>query len=226
MSTVEAVALKLPTFWTSNPEAWFMQVEAQFAIRNITADDTKYYYVVSALDSATATRALSILKSPPASDKYKSIKTFLTSAFGLTDAERATALFKLNGLGDMKPSELMDSMLSLLGTHQPCFLFKHLFLQQLPEYVRTPLATSTLVDCRQLALEADMYYHAGTGPHVDSLVKPKSKPPDADSGGKESNTCWYHWKYGQHAQRCQAPCRFATRKNQGQDQGNSQQGRR
>ena len=28
------------------------------------------------------------------------------------------------------------------GTHNPCFLFKHLFLQQLPDYVRAPLAAS------------------------------------------------------------------------------------
>ena len=30
------------------------QAEAQFAVRNITADNTKYYYVVAALDQATA----------------------------------------------------------------------------------------------------------------------------------------------------------------------------
>ena len=29
-------------------------------------------------------------------------------------------------LGDSKPSELMVSMLSLLGNHKPCFLFNHL----------------------------------------------------------------------------------------------------
>ena len=45
-----AVSLKLPAFWTSQPKVWFQQSEAQFAWRNITADDTKYYYVVAALD--------------------------------------------------------------------------------------------------------------------------------------------------------------------------------
>ncbi|GFR64779.1 Pol polyprotein [Elysia marginata] len=52
--SIENVALKLPTFWTTCPSAWFAQTEAQFALRGITADETKYYHVVAALDAATA----------------------------------------------------------------------------------------------------------------------------------------------------------------------------
>ncbi|KFD56700.1 hypothetical protein M514_02376 [Trichuris suis] len=33
-----AVSLKLPTFWTSQPQVWFEQVEAQFNLRQISAD--------------------------------------------------------------------------------------------------------------------------------------------------------------------------------------------
>ncbi|GFS05633.1 Gag pol protein, partial [Elysia marginata] len=119
MATVESIALKLPTFWVSSPLAWFAQAEAQFALRNISQDETKYYHVVAALDTTTANRALSVLTSPPSTDKYNAIKSFLTSAYGLTDGERATALLNMRGLGDSKPSELMDNMLSLLGQHQP-----------------------------------------------------------------------------------------------------------
>ena len=42
--TANAVALKLPSFWTSQPAVWFIQAEAQFTLRNITADETKYAY--------------------------------------------------------------------------------------------------------------------------------------------------------------------------------------
>ena len=68
--SVEAVALKLPTFWTTWPSAWFAQTEAQFAQRNIFADETKYFYVVAALDSSIASRALSVISSPPPDNKY------------------------------------------------------------------------------------------------------------------------------------------------------------
>ena len=62
-ATTSAVALKLPNFWTMQPEIWFTQAEAQINIRGITSDDTKYYYVVAALDQDTAARSPSILYS-------------------------------------------------------------------------------------------------------------------------------------------------------------------
>ena len=75
-----------------------------------------------------ATRDLSIVTSPPDTERFKAVKTILTSAFELSEYERETALFNLPGLCDSKPSELMDAMLALLGTHKPCFIFKHVFL--------------------------------------------------------------------------------------------------
>lgn len=204
---IAAVTLKLPTFWRGQPEAWFAQASAQFSIRNITADDTKYYYIVSALDAETATRALSILSTPPETGKFDAIKTHLLAAYGLSEAERATALFNLKGLGDSKPSELMDSMLSLLGKHTPCFLFKHLFFQQLPEYVRTPLAGSGITDFKKLALEADKYFNAGS-PTMQSIAgidKLKDKPTPSS---QTTTLCWYHQRFAGRARHCIQPCQF------------------
>ena len=45
-----AVGLKLPVFWVDHPRVWLLQAEAQFAVRNVTADNTKYHYGVAALD--------------------------------------------------------------------------------------------------------------------------------------------------------------------------------
>ena len=85
MST-NALSLKLPEFWESSASAWFAQTEAQFALREITADTTKYYYVVSALGSSTATRVVSLLKHPPAENKYTALKAHLLKTFELSDA--------------------------------------------------------------------------------------------------------------------------------------------
>ena len=69
MAEAQAVSVKLPTFWTQQPEVWFLQVEAQFGIRKITDDITKFYYIVLALDQATSNRVLDVLVSPPSTNK-------------------------------------------------------------------------------------------------------------------------------------------------------------
>ena len=61
-----AVTFKLPEFWESSASAWFAQTKAQFALREITMDTIRYYYVVSTLGNPTASRVVSLLKNPPA----------------------------------------------------------------------------------------------------------------------------------------------------------------
>ena len=64
MSETNSVSIKLPPFWTAQPQVWFQQAEAQFTIRGITADETKYSYIVAALDQDTASRLLDLTLTP------------------------------------------------------------------------------------------------------------------------------------------------------------------
>ena len=131
-----AVSLKLPTFWTSQPEVWFTQAEAQFNLRRITSDETKYFYVVAALDQDTATRLIDLIQRPPDTDKYNKLKERLVDTFGLSRRERASRLLHFRPLGDSKPSSLMDEILALGGDHVACPLFEQLFLERLPDDIR------------------------------------------------------------------------------------------
>jgi hypothetical protein len=58
MAETNAVSFKLPPFWTSQPQVWFQQAEAQFTIRKISTDETKYAYIVAALDQDTQAASL------------------------------------------------------------------------------------------------------------------------------------------------------------------------
>ena len=152
MATEEhAVSLKLPTFWTFQPEVWFAQAEAQLELRKVTADATKYFYVLAALDQQTATRFIDLISRPPATDKYKTLKDRLLETFGLSKRERDARLLHFRPLGDSKPSALMDEMLALLGDHTPCLLFEQLFLERLPEDTRIQLVDGKIEDHRELA---------------------------------------------------------------------------
>ena len=139
---VNATAVKLPSFWQGNPEVWFRQVESVFATHNpaITTQETKFEYVIQALDNSTAERVQNIILDPP-ENPYDTMKAALIRAFGKTQGEKDQALLGLNGLGDRKPSELLPHMQNLnadLAT-----LFKALFLAQLPPDVRRILETSS-----------------------------------------------------------------------------------
>ena len=217
--SVETIALKLPTFWDSSPEAWFAQAEAQFNIRGITKDETKYFHVLAALDNSTATRAVSLITCPPSEDKFPAIKAFLCSAFGLSDTERASALLTLQGLGDRKPSEVMDTMLALLGEHAPCFIFKEIFMRQLPAHVRAPLANSPLTDYRLLAQEADKIY-LSSKQNVDFSNDFPTNSPAID------HVCWYHRKFGNKSTKCEPSCKeYRKFKSNSKNQGNGGAGR-
>ena len=63
-----AVSLKLLTFWTSQLHVWFAQA-GQFNLQKIATDETKYYYVLSALNQGTTTWLLDLINNPPEADK-------------------------------------------------------------------------------------------------------------------------------------------------------------
>ena len=213
-----AVALKLPTFWTAQPDVWFAQAEAQFNLRGITADDTKYYYVVAALDQDTATRVLDLISQPPDDNKYSTLKGRLIDTFGLNKRERASRLLHFRPLGDSKPSALMDEMLALLGDHPPRLLFEQLFLERLPEDIRIQLVDAKIKDHRQLAKRAD---HLWSSRDMESISLAENaiqrKPPSQKQSKskapglvQESNRlCYYHRTFGEAARQCRQPCTWS-----------------
>ena len=99
---VSMVAMKLPTFWSAQPTTWFIQAEAQFELRNITTDSTKYCHVIVALGQATALHITDVIQNPPQDGKYNALKKQLCQTLELQETKHAECLLSLAsmGLGD------------------------------------------------------------------------------------------------------------------------------
>ena len=116
------VSVKVPAFWPDSTEAWFIQTEAQFALKRVTVSSMKFYYCVSSFNQETANQVFDLIKSPPDTDPYEALKNRLLKLFALDDFQRYEAISNLPLSGDMKPSKLMSNMLALLPVgHKPCF---------------------------------------------------------------------------------------------------------
>ena len=53
LDLLSTVSVKVPAFWPESAEAWFIQVEAQFALKGVTASSTKFCYCVSSFNQDT-----------------------------------------------------------------------------------------------------------------------------------------------------------------------------
>ena len=102
-ATAECCELKTTSLLDQLTKSMVQQSEAQFVLRNITADDTKYYYVVAALDQDSAQRVIDFLENPPEANKYTAFKRRLLGAYDLSESERAARLLNMPPLGDRNP---------------------------------------------------------------------------------------------------------------------------
>ncbi|KAH7960868.1 hypothetical protein HPB49_024114 [Dermacentor silvarum] len=143
--------------WRTDPELWFIQVEAQFAARHITADLTRYHHIVSSLPPATAGELCDSLLAPPAENAYQTMKETLLPCLPPSELERLLQLLDDTDLGDHTPSQLLRYMRRLAGivTGLDSSLLREVFLQRLPKSMHVALATVAQKDIGKLATIAD-----------------------------------------------------------------------
>ena len=204
------VTLKLPEFWTDDPEVWFARVESQFNTKGVNVDSSKFDPIVSALDNAAASEVKNILTDPPAQNKYEALKNALLAAFSKTQAEKDSELLNLSGLGDKKPTALLRKIRSLNSDAET--LRRALFLAQLPTDVRGVLAGQQFTTLEALAEAADRVVEArqpNKHSQASFAISKKGASSRQTQVSTESNICFFHAKYGTLARSCKPGCIFA-----------------
>ena len=129
---VYSVAIRLPSFWTSSPELWFAQTEANFDNRNpkITTDGSKYNHVLQAL-SQDVLDEVEHAVTTIGPDRYENLKRALIKSYGKSVAKKSAELLTMiarpGNLGDRKPTNLMMKIRKLSGssyeTVESCLLY-------------------------------------------------------------------------------------------------------
>ncbi|KAH6945642.1 hypothetical protein HPB50_009381 [Hyalomma asiaticum] len=159
---ISAVDIRLPPFWTADPQLRFLQVESQFTARRITGELTKYHHVVASLPPAIASEIRDLLVAPPAENAYTALKQLLIRRLTPSEPQRLQQLLHDTELGDRTPSQLLRHMRQLLHTDGATYttdtdsrLLRELFLQRLPGNVRMILASAADKRLSELAELAD-----------------------------------------------------------------------
>ena len=175
------VSIKLPPYWPSDPQLWFVQAEAQFALRGINVQKTMFDYVVACLSPEFASEVRELLIRPPDDEPYNKLKALLIQRTMASEQKRLQQLLNTEELGDRTPTQLLRRMNQLLGdkalTLDKSFL-RELFLQRLPAPVRMVLAiTPEATSLDELATLADRIMEAQS---VSSSISAVNSPPSTE----------------------------------------------
>jgi len=188
-------------------------------------DRTQYDHVLAKLPCEVLESVSDLVKEvaadPAATDCYCRLRDRLTGSYDETDWQRLERLVTHGGIGNRRPTALMNQLLALLPTgEKPGKLFLHHFLLHLPADVRSQLTSAPQDNPRALAEVANRIWAARGGVLGISVVSrrpesPRRRSPSrprrgrAPTPGPASDLCFYHEKYGAQAHHCHAPCSWA-----------------
>lgn len=158
------VTVKLPPFWPDRPAIWFAQVEAQFSISGVSADQTKFDYVVAQLDTRVIGEVEDIILQPPPQDKYGRLKAELIRRLSTSEEQRVRQLVSDEELGDRRPSQFLRHLRSLAGTALTDEnLLRQLWMRRLPQHLQAILAAQSELSLSKIAELADKILEVSPG---------------------------------------------------------------
>ena len=124
----------------------------------------------------------SLLTNTSSRTPYEDLKAKLVSSYTLSRWQRVSKVIHHPGLGDRRPTALMDAMLALLPEDEvPGSLFLGLFLERLPVEMRDYLVTGEFKNPSEMALHADRLWDARRAQNTEPLMAAAAFTPSSPS---------------------------------------------
>ena len=229
---VGRITIKPPTFYRSNSQVWFRQLESQFALANITSSQTKFHHVMGALPEDVA------INLPLDVTSYKSLKEQIIGIYQKSRQELLEEALRSISFDGQKPSVCF---LRIKRKLEDCHLtvddqfLRHKFLQALPPTTRVALSAHHNLALDDFAKLADTIYQYSTFDYHVAAVKPDTKlehdsvSPNRNfqhnprqqkggmfpfSAGQKPKICRFHVFYANNAKRCKPWCKWPGQKPQ------------
>jgi hypothetical protein len=199
------VTVKLPEFWSADPDLWFSQAEAAFRRTHVLDLHVRYDFVLMKLPENVLISVRDVVRAvtDDTVDPYGMLKDRLVSSYAQTKWQLANKLLDVPDLGDQRPSALMDKMMSLLPVgEKPGVLFQALYLRRLPLDMREHVGGRQFDTARQMAVKE------GARRGRQSSRSPHRSPGRSDKTPATRGFCRLHAKWLAKAFKCIPPCTF------------------
>ena len=215
-----SVAVQLPTFNRLAPSAWFHLADANFHLRGIVKNETKYWYVVSKLDPDTLQKLSAFLAKKRGEDPYAEVRALLCQTYEPKMEQMLNTLLAVKDLGDERPSEYALELRRLLGNATLDDILKRLFVRSMPKNIANAISSHNDDSFDSLARAADKAWalSSAAGASVNAVSESKTslgnrnragRQQPGKSGGKDCKNitlCRFHVKWGDAAKRCLPAC--------------------
>ncbi|KAL1447860.1 hypothetical protein WDU94_015626 [Cyamophila willieti] len=166
------MSINIPRFYSPDPQMFFVNVESQFALANITEEKDKYVQLTAKLEPEVLAEVSEVLKNEE-TRTYTHVKNAILKRFCQSDEDRLNKLLGSMELGDKPPSQILREI-QKLGPEVPESIIRGLWLKKLPSFTQQILqAVSVSTTLSQQAEVADKVMSVpGSSSSHSSTVSP------------------------------------------------------
>ena len=223
--TVNIVGVKMPAFMETAAPAWFSILEANFHIKNITAEKTRFFHLIANLPPEIVAK---ISAGMITNQNYTETKGAVIANHERTKPELFSKLITKTSMSG-RPSYYLQELQCIadkVGVGED--LVRHQFIQALPSTISPVLAAQkdlTLTQLGKLADELTPFFHQAlqTKSSVPTQPSPASSTRQANhvipvglrpfNEQQKPKICRGHIYFADKSRTCKPWCRFPNKAN-------------